>query len=632
MTVDIGFGGISRPSARDIAGIFGQEPPAGLSPIGDSGWYVTPDEPADPRDCDRYPDSPWCGGNPIDRTTPIGIGVDFGISRCGVHVTANPVLGYVKLPPVSLAYMREECRYNYEHGWKQGLENFQAGTRTTPLILPDSIPPEAEVMIGINHQWTTQTSSANRITGAVSESFNSRLWTVSPVEFPSARKETILVNNRPSLELGRFRQVDSFSYSNSLGESGSFGNDYIDAVYQNLNQPDFWNARIFFENRFFDGYRCSSEWQAANWTHPSLVALGKYGAIREDFKRLIPSAAGKTVFVDSDSDRIYISINVLQYSIAFIKFKKPEDGQYKIPPFLDPRRERKCCVSCCPQNSNQANRNQADNREILRLLREIRKYQGNYPQKLEIFDANEDKQGAQKKTLTINNSAEFHKLNGEQVQKSLKMIGIDIFPLKLPKTIVEKKGGNIFEKALDFLNPFDNEEINSLAEWQVWYTKQFNAVMGQWMEEIQVEDADPEKKGNQRETVVLPNIAMTMKEQFMMQAQSMKILGLIFDMFLKTMVELAGIKAKSAEACAQIQEIVDFLDYPTNQKSIDVPVQITIPKPDATREEINNIEKFLKNSTIKVIYDDWTGEGSLHDFLLDLSQMAASQRAQNAAL
>ncbi len=628
MTVDINSGGISRPSVRDIAGIFGQEPPSGLTPIGDSGWYVTPDEPADPRDCDRYPDSPWCGGNPIDIETPIGIGVDLGVNECGFHATANPTLGYVKLPPVSIAYIREKCRYNYENGWKQGLDKFKNKNLNTPLKLPDSIPENAEVMIGLNSTFYSMYADKNTGKFSSSEFFSSH--TLSPLEYPSKRGDQILiVSSIPSLEVATFRQVSVYSASNSSGANENYGNDFNGAVYQNLREPDYWRAQNFFQSRFFDGYQCGN-WQAGNWTQNSEIAVGKYGEIKKDFQRLAPYASSSEVVTYTDADSVEVYIRGGTKSIAFIKFKNPEDGAYQVPDY-NFRKKRRCCVSCCPQNSNQANRSQADNREIIKLLKEIRKYQGKYPQKLEIFDANEEKQGAQKKTLTINNSAEFHKVNGEQIQKSLKMIGIDVFPFKLPKTLVEKKGGNIFEKAFDFLSP-DNETINSLAEWQAWYSKQFNAVLGQWMQEIEIEDADPEKKGKQRETVVLPNVALTMKEQFMMQAQSMKILGLIFDMFLKTMVELAGIKAKTAEAAAQIQEIVDFLDYPTNQRTLDVPIQITIPKPDASREEINNVEKFLKNSTIKVLYDDWTGEGSLHDFLLDLAQMAASHRAQNSAL
>lgn len=615
MGISISHKGISaKPKWKDLKGL-GKAPPAGLSPIGDSGWYATPDEPADPRDCDRYPDSPWCGGNPIDTKTPIGIGIDFGLSKCGFHVSAKPTLGYVKLPPASIAYIDPDCRDEYErkpkppplpglHAYHPPPPNYQGMDDEADVVM--SVLSRAYFFGSYSNNW-----SATEIYSPVRR----QKFEYPPVTQTTQRERLNFNNEVTGLQQSGGSRVlgkPLFRWdSERVWEDGS-------KKWFHLLDDDFlWKYNLEGdENLLFADYG----------TGGHFLIAGKIGAIKK-----IKFLANGTYLM---SPQVVIpGYWTIWREIEYVMPRtSEEDFKRKYPPPIIDYQKRKCCVSCCPQNSNQANRNQADNREILRLLKEIRKYQGNYPQKLEIFDANEDKQGAQKKTLTINNSAEFHKLNGEQVQKSLKMIGIDIFPLKLPKTIVEKKGGNIFEKALDFLNPFDNEEINSLAEWQVWYTKQFNAVMGQWMEEIQVEDADPEKKGNQRETVVLPNIAMTMKEQIMMQASSMKVLGLIFDMFLKTMVELAGIKAKSAEACAQIQEIVDFLDYPTNQKSIDVPVQITIPKPDATRDEINNIEKFLKNSTIKVIYDDWTGEGSLHDFLLDLSQMAASQRAQNAAL
>jgi len=50
---------------------------------------------------------------------------------------------------------------------------------------------------------------------------------------------------------------------------------------------------------------------------------------------------------------------------------------------------------------------------------------------------------------------------------------------------------------------------------------------------------------------------------------------------------------------------------------------ITIPKDGDPTDDKEDIERFLKNSTIKAMFDDWTGEGSLHDMMLTLLDAAS---------
>lgn len=86
-----------------------EPPPEGLVPIGDTGLYITPTEPADPRDCDRYPDSPFCGGNPLSPELA-DIGIVFTIDECNIGITLYPTFLFYKLPPLTIVYRRPECR------------------------------------------------------------------------------------------------------------------------------------------------------------------------------------------------------------------------------------------------------------------------------------------------------------------------------------------------------------------------------------------------------------------------------------------------------------------------------------------------------------------------------------------
>lgn len=90
--------------------------PDHLEPVGDTGIYITPNEPVDPRDCNAWPDSPWCGGNGVSVPTAgigaIGTGVSVGASfnQCEVCVQVSGSLFWVSGPPAMVCYRRPDCK------------------------------------------------------------------------------------------------------------------------------------------------------------------------------------------------------------------------------------------------------------------------------------------------------------------------------------------------------------------------------------------------------------------------------------------------------------------------------------------------------------------------------------------
>lgn len=80
-----------------------------LEPVGDSGTFVTPNTPADPQDCDRYPESPWCGGAGVnigDLLQLIPASVDFWgrSSGCETCLEIQPTLFWISLPLYEACY------------------------------------------------------------------------------------------------------------------------------------------------------------------------------------------------------------------------------------------------------------------------------------------------------------------------------------------------------------------------------------------------------------------------------------------------------------------------------------------------------------------------------------------------
>lgn len=85
--------------------------PYWLEPVGDSGFYVPPNEDVEPWDCDRWPDSPFCGGtgfDPLDLLTfsPYSITPTFAVNRdlSEICVTIQTNFFAIALPPSTFCY------------------------------------------------------------------------------------------------------------------------------------------------------------------------------------------------------------------------------------------------------------------------------------------------------------------------------------------------------------------------------------------------------------------------------------------------------------------------------------------------------------------------------------------------
>lgn len=278
-------------------------------------------------------------------------------------------------------------------------------------------------------------------------------------------------------------------------------------------------------------------------------------------------------------------------------------------------------MKCC--NDGGQNRRDQDLSEVLRLLREIKKNIGGFPFKAEIFDADNEKVGIQKRNISVTSLAHANALEIGELQRTLKAIGIDHFPIYSPSSIIDDESNGLLGDLGDLKNKIFKQKIESLAEFLVWRAKNDNEIFGQWQEVIEIQDSDPNVKGNQPKRVVLPNMAKTFKEIILLLSVLIKSQGFSMDAILKMYVDLANTKVSASVSEAILRDIQDYLDYPTNTTTLDVPMGISIPKDNDPTDEKEDVERFLRNSTIKAMFDDWNGEGSLHDMMLTLLDAAA---------
>ncbi|MEO0537680.1 MAG: hypothetical protein AAF215_27935 [Cyanobacteria bacterium P01_A01_bin.123] len=131
--------------------------PNGQAPAGDPvprdwlvpaplGFYVSPNEPVDPRDCDRWPTSPFCGGTGLSPTR-LGFDVDFTFNACEVCWVVNPRLAFVSLSPYFVCFRLPSCRETLQ---TQPVEPVRP---ESPFILPPipnalTIPGHCRLVLG----------------------------------------------------------------------------------------------------------------------------------------------------------------------------------------------------------------------------------------------------------------------------------------------------------------------------------------------------------------------------------------------------------------------------------------------------------------------------------------------------
>ncbi|ARV60624.1 hypothetical protein BZZ01_20220 [Nostocales cyanobacterium HT-58-2] len=187
------------------------------------------------------------------------------------------------------------------------------------------------------------------------------------------------------------------------------------------------------------------------------------------------------------------------------------------------------------------------------------------------------------------------------------VIGIDDYPIKVPRTLTHPEGGKI--------------RIHNQPRFLSYLVKQIDALCGKYPIEIEIEDADLTQEGQQRERIKLPNIAETLAE----------IVGLL--MILRTesdatlsatirgMIEAGATKQTATLAYEYAKANAEYLGYKGRQVEQELSMAFT------PGEE--QLDKVLKEATIK--YRGWENDDNqdLNDHLAPLLELAAMWKAAN---
>jgi hypothetical protein len=294
----------------------------------------------------------------------------------------------------------------------------------------------------------------------------------------------------------------------------------------------------------------------------------------------------------------------------------------RYPPKISPPPPPPPPMSCCP--------NVQQNDQLLRL---ILKRIGE-PKEVTIFDEDLARKGAQKAKKKPESLNDFLKLAVERTEIVSRIVGIENFPITLPDTMIEPHKEGAFAKIFKFIDGEKKRKINTIAEFIAWMAEQDSAVLGEFHQVIEIEGGKDSKGKATTSTVVLPNVAESLREITLLVAQMAKQNNVQTEVLFKSLFEIVATRAEATKGTAIVQDIQDYLDYPTETKSAEYGSSVNVPKVQVNKEgkaiatgATEDHKNLLKPGKVKFVHENWTGDASLRDQMIDLLQLAAMMRA-----
>ncbi|MBD1925755.1 hypothetical protein H6F74_05590 [Trichocoleus sp. FACHB-90] len=586
----------------------------GLVPIGNTGLYATPDTAADPRDCNRYPSSIYCGGAPLS-IEPIALDPEVVIDECGnvVGISITPTVGFIQLPPVQIVKPNINC--------------IKPKDLFDKIPAPPDLPPSTIYDLDNETDYVVIFGNRSSIVLDKDEYGYDGLQkgiSASGGVTQYRDKEGILIRVTATLN-------NSFSFRYSSDIFGNPGGARFDKhqmyyrwennnIFQKRNNEEFQvnELRTFVTdvkplNRFQDD-------EFTNGDFPEGGILSGYGptsslpVIGGVFTHGMIQGRGKTiknfleiVLKNSNTKNTTMSITMIA---AF-----PTGLRRPLPP--PPPPDRRCCMSCCPNNSG----NQASNDAPLRLIyskvvqidKRVTKLEenvGEFPVVLEYFDADEKIPGKQGKTISVKSIADSIPTTFQRVENVAKIIGIEELPAELPESFISRDEG--------FLgNLIPNQPVykRNLVQLLGYFMERFEEITGQFEIPIQIKDSDPTTPGDQPKGIKIPNIAEGIAEMMLLLIQTSVNSETLINICTKTLIESGQIKQQDFKNFHQLTTVLDYMGCGTQEVKKSIPLSFSVGA--------ETLPDLLRDTTVEVSVTELKEQRDMKDVFMPLLDSAS---------
>ncbi|MBW4480351.1 MAG: hypothetical protein KME54_26815 [Tolypothrix brevis GSE-NOS-MK-07-07A] len=551
-----------------------EDPQEGLVPLFNSPFYATPDEPADPRDCNRYPDSPYCGGFPFTKE-PISIDISLVRDECNLGIQLGGSLGFIKIAPLQIVYRNPDCILppaepelpppntteekpsafppkecagksfciayrEINNAYVEGYGDYGAGVEVSKRkikLVEAQYPytgdyknsyygkPQAYALFEANGSYK---ANGYAIGGANENFINS--WkeeggtiTGDPYsnesQWETTENQKIFYYRFATFHIIEFEKRD-FLYP-GIGSSFQFHDDFIESVKNSKDVSEVGRSeKVQAYTRSKDDFPI---FIPSNFNPRTVDILGE----AFDFY-------GVNYFYEKY--QLFASETAMKYAVICGNFRLPTP---QVPPPM----------SCCPKVEQ--------NDQLLKLI--------------------------------------------------LKKIGSTNLPASVPKVLTDRKKGTI--------------KIESLAEFTAYTVRQLDAVCGRYPIDIDIEDADLTKEGNQTKKIKLPNIAETLAEMMGMLLVLRSESDATLNATIRALTEAGSAKQMAFMAYEYAKANAEFLGYKGEQKERKIAFAF---KPGEAR-----LDKMLQEGEISV--KGWENEDKddFNDLIAPLLELAAMWKVAN---
>jgi len=176
-------------------------------------------------------------------------------------------------------------------------------------------------------------------------------------------------------------------------------------------------------------------------------------------------------------------------------------------------------------------------------------------------------------------------------------LGVDEFPVKAPALLVQE---NEAESTLE----------NHAQLWE-WQARNLDALMGQFPIKIKVKDSDPTTEGNQEVEIKLPNVAETLAELFGLVYQAETNGDLLVEMLLRLIPEVLSTKNAALIGQSYSKANSSALGYKINSKEVEVDYNFDL-------EESQSLPRFLRESKKRLTVPQDDSRESIIDIMAKL--------------
>jgi hypothetical protein len=194
--------------------------------------------------------------------------------------------------------------------------------------------------------------------------------------------------------------------------------------------------------------------------------------------------------------------------------------------------------------------------------------------------------------------------------------GFHRLPAEVPESLIQDSDPN---KNKDI-------EISDALHFQEWQTRALDALIGQFPIEIEIEDSDLIKVGDQKLKIPLPNIAETLAELMGLSITLKSFMDANLNASMRTLAETGSARKQAIINHYLIASIQDYLGFKSRKKVLDVDFLFN-PKVGTDSDTPELLSEALKTTKMKVEIEECDDDHSLEARMTTLAEAAAIIKA-----